>query len=165
MPPSNEGVEAFVGLGANLGDPAATVRGAIDELARLPRSRLVAQSSLYRSAPVDAAGPDYLNAVVCILTQLEAAELLAHLLRIERLHGRLRPYANAPRSLDLDLLLYGDARMHTPALTLPHPRMHVRAFVLAPLAEIAPAAVVPGYGPVRELLHQVEDQRIERLRP
>jgi 2-amino-4-hydroxy-6-hydroxymethyldihydropteridine diphosphokinase len=165
MPPSTEPVDAFVGLGANLGDAAATLVRAIGELAELPDCRMVARSSLYRSAPVEAGGPDFVNAVVQLSTCLAPAELLAQLQRIEARHGRLRSYRNAPRTLDLDLLLHGDAPMHTPTLTLPHPRLHERAFVLAPLAEIAPALVVPGHGPVADLLVHAAGQRIERLAP
>ena len=163
MPPSSEAVTAYVGLGANLGDPSATLRAAIDELGALPHCRLAAQSSLYRSAPVDADGPDFFNAVVALDTGLEPADLLVHLQRIEQAHGRLRSHANAPRTLDLDLLLHGRACMQTAVLTLPHPRLHRRAFVLAPLAEIAPGLAIAGHGPVRDLLRQVADQRIERL--
>ncbi len=163
MPPSSEAVTAYVGLGANLGDAPATLRDAVAELAALPQTRLVAQSSLYRSAPVDADGPDFFNAVVALDTGLEAADLLVQLQRIEQAHGRLRSHANAPRTLDLDLLLHGQACMQTAALTLPHPRLHRRAFVLAPLAEIAPDLAIAGHGPVRDLLRQVADQRIERL--
>ena len=154
---------AWIGLGANLGDAPATLRAAFAALAALPRTRLRARSSLYRSAPIDAGGPDFVNAVAAIDTGLDAAELLSHLLAIERQHGRERPYRNAPRTLDLDLLLYGDAQIESPALTVPHPRLHVRAFVLAPLAELAPALDVPGRGQVATLLARVSAQPIERL--
>jgi 2-amino-4-hydroxy-6-hydroxymethyldihydropteridine diphosphokinase len=135
------------------------------ELAALPASRLVAQSSLYRSAPVDATGPDFVNAVAGIDTALSATDLLAALQSIEQRHGRVRGERNAPRTLDLDLLLHGEAVIDTPALTLPHPRLHERAFVLLPLAEVAPALVVPGRGAVRELLRGLGAQAIERLMP
>lgn len=154
---------AFIGLGANLGDARATLRSAFAAIAALPRTRLTARSSLYRTAPIDAGGPDYVNAVARIETGLDANELLAHLQAIEQRHGRERPYTNAPRTLDLDLLLHGDARIETPALTLPHPRMHERAFVLAPLAEIAPRLPIPGRGAVADLLCGVADQPIERI--
>lgn len=136
-------VRAYVGLGANLGDPARAIDRAVDALAALPGTRLAGRSSLYRSAPVGAAGPDYLNAVVAIDTGLQAHALLAALQAIEQAAGRRRSYRNAPRTLDLDLLLFGDQRIDTPSLTVPHPRMGERAFVLAPLAEIAPGLVSP----------------------
>ncbi|TFZ04129.1 2-amino-4-hydroxy-6-hydroxymethyldihydropteridine diphosphokinase [Ramlibacter humi] len=134
-------VTAYVGLGANLGDAAAAVSRAIDSLGRLPQTRVTAQSSLYRSAPVDASGPDFINAVARIETGLIAPDLLRELQRIETAAGRERPYRNAPRTLDLDLLLYGSAHIDSPALTVPHPRLKERAFVLRPLEEIAPDLV------------------------
>jgi 2-amino-4-hydroxy-6-hydroxymethyldihydropteridine diphosphokinase len=121
---------ACIGLGANLGDARATLDAAQHALARLPQTRLVAASPLYRSAPIDATGPDYLNAVVVLETALAPHALLSELQRIEDRHGRERPHRNAPRTLDLDLLLYGDRRIATAALTVPHPRLHERAFVL-----------------------------------
>jgi 2-amino-4-hydroxy-6-hydroxymethyldihydropteridine diphosphokinase len=136
-------VLAFVALGANLGDAPTTVRWAMNQLAQLPDTTWLAGSSLYRSAPVDAAGPDYINAVVSVSTALTAPDLLRELQQLERLAGRQRPYRHAPRTLDLDLLLYGDSRMDSPDLTLPHPRMYERAFVLVPLSEIAPTRVYP----------------------
>lgn len=156
---------AFIGLGANLGDPLATLAAARAELARLPRTVLRRFSPLYRSAPIDATGPDFINAVALVDTELSAPALLAELQRIEATFGRLRPYRNAPRTLDLDLLLYGDERVDTPQLTVPHARMHRRAFVLRPLSDVAPDAVVPGLGPVAALLAGVADQPIERLSP
>ena len=148
---------AFVALGANLGDARATVVQAMDDLAALPQSRLTARSSLYRSAPVDASGPDFINAVIALETALKPESLLIELQRIELGAGRERPYRNAPRTLDLDLLHHGDVRMDTPTLTLPHPRLAERAFVLLPLAEIAPTWVTP------EQLAAVASQVIERL--
>ncbi|MFP5406268.1 MAG: 2-amino-4-hydroxy-6-hydroxymethyldihydropteridine diphosphokinase [Gammaproteobacteria bacterium] len=136
---------------------------ALAALAALPGTQVAAVSSLYRSAPIDAQGPDYLNAVVALDTLLDARPLLEALLAIEAAAGRERPYRNAPRVLDLDLLLYGDARIDSRTLTVPHPRMTARAFVLAPLAEVAPALQVPGVGRVDRLLRDVGDQRIERL--
>lgn len=127
---------AFVGLGANLGDPQAMLRWALDALAHTPGVRLVQASSLYRSAPVDASGPDFINAVAKIATTLNAMALLHALQAIEHTAGRERPYRNAPRTLDLDLLLYGDAQIDSPTLTVPHPRMQQRAFVLVPLREV-----------------------------
>lgn len=134
-------VRAYVGIGGNLGDAQATVRRAIEALAQLPGTHRAASSSLYRSAPVDAGGPDFVNAVAALDTTLTAPALLAALQRIEQAEGRERPYRNAPRTLDLDLLLYGDGRIDSPTLVVPHPRMRQRAFVLQPLAEIAPARV------------------------
>ena len=138
-----EAVDAFVGIGANLGDPAAAVAGAIDSLAALPATTLVDASSLYRTAPVDSHGPDYVNAVALLRTRLTAPELLDRLQALEQAAGRERPYRNAPRTLDLDLLLYGAARIASERLVVPHPRMRERAFVLVPLAEIAPHLVAP----------------------
>ena len=134
-------VTAYIALGANLGDAQACLEQATAQIAALPDTRLLASSSLYRSAPVDADGPDYLNAVTAGLTRLTAPALLAQLQQLEQMAGRTRTYPNAPRTLDLDLLLYGDARIASAALTVPHPRMHQRAFVLLPLQEIAPALV------------------------
>ena len=134
-------VKAFVGLGANLGDAAATVHWAMLQVAQLPDTNLSTQSSLYRSAPVDASGPDFINAVMAINTTLAATSLLRALQHLEHAAGRERPYRNAPRTLDLDLLLYGDECISSPELEVPHPRMWQRAFVLMPLAEIAPELV------------------------
>lgn len=132
---------AFVAIGGNLGDARAAVTRAMADLDTLAGTRVVARSSLYRSAPVDASGPDFINAVVAIDTALAPLDLLSALQGLEQGAGRERPYRNAPRTLDLDLLLHGDAVMDTPVLTLPHPRMAQRAFVLRPLAEIAPERV------------------------
>ena len=154
---------AYIGLGANLGEPEATLRAALRALAALPDSVLQACSSFYRSAPIAATGPDYLNAVVRLDTRLAPHALLAELQRIEQAHGRDRPYRNAPRTLDLDLLLYGEQRFATPALTVPHPRLHERAFVVLPLVEIAPLLNVPGHGCVADLLAPLAGQRIDRL--
>jgi 2-amino-4-hydroxy-6-hydroxymethyldihydropteridine diphosphokinase len=134
-------VTAYVGLGANLGEPLAALQAALRALGALPGTRLVRNSRIYRSAPVDAGGPDYLNAVAELQTALAAPELLRELQRVEADAGRERPYRNAPRTLDLDLLLYGSARIESDALTVPHPRMRERAFVLLPLAELAPLQV------------------------
>jgi len=148
---------AYVAIGANLGDARTAVERAIDALDRLPHTRVVARSSLYRSAPVDAGGPDFINAVVQVETLLKPLAFLAELQRLEADAGRERPYRNAPRTLDLDLLTHGDSVMETPTLTLPHPRMMERAFVLVPLAEIAPDQVAP------DRLAAVSQQRIDRL--
>ncbi len=138
---------AYVGLGANLDNPESQVRRAFDELAQLPQSSLLARSSLWRSAPVGYANqPDFINAVAKIETGLSPEALLGELQRIESAHARDRSFPNAPRTLDLDLLLFEDTVRVTPALTLPHPRMHERAFVLLPLLEIAPTALIPGRG-------------------
>jgi 2-amino-4-hydroxy-6-hydroxymethyldihydropteridine diphosphokinase len=136
-----EPVTAFVGLGANLGDAQEALRQALAGLDGLAGTRLVRASRFYRSAPVDAGGPDYVNAVAQVETTLAAPELLAGLQSLENAAGRERPYRNAPRTLDLDLLLYGSARIASAALTVPHPRMRGRAFVLLPLAELAPERV------------------------
>lgn len=156
-------VDAFIGLGANVGGARATLDAAFNALEALPDSELVQRSSIYRTAPIDSSGPDYLNAVVKLRTGLGAHALLAQLQSIERSHGRERPYRNAPRTLDLDLLLYGDQRIDTPTLVVPHPRAHERAFVLAPLAELAPQLAIAGRGPVAELLAAAGAQRVARL--
>jgi 2-amino-4-hydroxy-6-hydroxymethyldihydropteridine diphosphokinase len=132
------GERVFVGLGANLGEAAESVRAAMDALAALPGTQCIARSSLYRSAPVDADGPDYINAVVELRTGQAPLELLRSLQAVEARFGRERPYRHAPRTLDLDLLLYGERRIDTLELVVPHPRWRERAFVLVPLAEIAP---------------------------
>jgi 2-amino-4-hydroxy-6-hydroxymethyldihydropteridine diphosphokinase len=130
---------AYVGIGSNLDDPRAHVMRAFDELDRLPHTRVVKKSSLYRSAPVGYANqPDFINAVAQLETGLPAERLLAEMQGVEASHGRQRSFPNAPRTLDLDLLLYGDLRLSGASLTIPHPRMHERAFVLKPLLEIAP---------------------------
>jgi 2-amino-4-hydroxy-6-hydroxymethyldihydropteridine diphosphokinase len=156
-------MRAWVGLGANLGDARATLAGAFAALDALPRTRVVARSSVYRTAPVDAAGPDYLNAVAALDTALGPRELLAALHGIESAHGRSRPFHHAPRTLDLDLLLHGDAASDDPALRLPHPRLHRRAFVLVPLLELAPDLAHPALGPLAAHLPAVSGQPIERL--
>jgi len=156
-------VQAFIGLGANLGDAAGALRAAQMALAALPQTRGLRCSPVYRSAPIDSSGPDYLNAVAVLHTALTAPALLAQLQAIELAHGRERPYRNAPRTLDLDLLLYGAAVIESPTLTVPHPRLHERAFVLRPLADLAPDLHVPGRGRVADLLPAVADQDIERI--
>jgi 2-amino-4-hydroxy-6-hydroxymethyldihydropteridine diphosphokinase len=155
---------AYVALGANLGDPAITVRAALAALAVLPGARLLASSSLYRTAPVGLKNqPDFINAAAALDTELDAHALLDGLFGIEARFGRVRSVKNAPRTLDLDLLLWGDAVQDDPGLTLPHPRLHERAFVLAPLAEIAPELAIPGHGRVADLLARCADQRIAAL--
>lgn len=156
--------KAFVALGANLEDPRAQVMRALDELDQVPGTRVVARSSLYRTAPVGYADqPAFVNAVAQVDTALQPKALLRALLDLEQLHGRRRSVPNAPRTLDLDLLLYGDSVIADAELTLPHPRMHERAFVLAPLAEIAADEVVPGRGRVAELLDRVDRTGVELL--
>jgi 2-amino-4-hydroxy-6-hydroxymethyldihydropteridine diphosphokinase len=156
-------VRVYVGLGANLGDARATLEAALREIAQLQRTRLLAHSSLYRTAPVDAGGPEFVNAVVELETTLAPGELLDALHAIERAHGRERPFRNAPRTLDLDVLLYADRVIAGEHLLVPHPRLHERAFVLVPLAQIAPDVTVPGRGRVADLLAAVAHQRIEVL--
>jgi 2-amino-4-hydroxy-6-hydroxymethyldihydropteridine diphosphokinase len=154
---------AYIGIGANLGDARANVEDALAQLAALPHSRLLRRSSYYRSAPIESAGDDYINAVACIDTGLDAPALLAELQAIELAHGRARPYRNAPRTLDLDLLLYGDQRIDIPGLKVPHERMATRAFVLLPLLEIAPDVEIPGLGPAQRLAASVAGQQIARI--
>ena len=147
---------AYIGIGANLGNAAAAITDALQALADLPHTTLLQRSSVYRSAPVGTDGPDYLNAVAEISTALMPLELLAALQSLETAAGRTRPWRWAPRTLDLDLLLYGDDRIDLPTLTVPHPRMWQRAFVVLPLSEIAPTRVPHG------ALSAVADQRISR---
>ena len=154
---------AFVGLGANLGDTGHALHSAFAELQRLPLSCGYRCSSWFRSAPVDAKGPDYLNGVARFETELAPWDLLSRLQNIESLHGRVRAERNAPRTLDLDLLVYGDLCLVTDELTLPHPRLHQRAFVLLPLLELEPELAVPGLGCLKAWLPSVADQRIERI--
>jgi 2-amino-4-hydroxy-6-hydroxymethyldihydropteridine diphosphokinase len=155
---------AYVGIGSNLDRPANHVRRALDEMAAIRGTQLRAKSSLYRSAPMGhAAQPDFVNAVAALETGLSAGELFAELRALEKRHGRERAFANAPRTLDLDLLLFGGEFSRGADLTLPHPRMHERAFVLEPLLEIAPGATIPGIGPARDQLARCADQRVERI--
>ncbi len=163
MPRSSE--LAFVALGANLGDARATLDTAFVALASLPGTQLRAASSLYRTAPIESSGADYLNAVVVLETCLPPHTMLRHLQRIELAHGRERQHRNAARTLDLDLLLYGEHRIATTRLSVPHPRLHRRAFVLRPLAQVAPRLVLPGLGPIADLLPGVAGQRVRRLAP
>ena len=159
-------VRAFVAFGANLGDPAAAFALALERLDALPGTRVAAQSALYRTAPVGVgAQPDYINAVIALDTTLDARVLLDALLAIEHVGGRTRDFHMAPRTMDLDLLLHGDSIIDEPGLQVPHPRMHVRAFTLLPLAEIAPDTLIPGIGTVAALLPTVADQAISRMPP
>lgn len=156
-PAMRQPVTAYLGLGANLGDARAALDFALERLGQTPGIEMVARSAYYRTAPMESSGPDYTNAVVELHTVLTAPDLLNCLHAIEAEAGRVRPYRNAPRTLDLDILIYGEGRIASPALTIPHPRMGVRAFVLIPLAEIAPQRVGTA------LLHSVRGQAIERL--
>lgn len=154
---------AYIGIGANLGDARANVEDAIEMLRQLHESTLAGVSSLYVTAPIDSSGDDYINAVARLQTTLEPEELLVALQNIEQAHGRLRPYHNAPRTLDLDLLLYGDQLIASSTLTVPHPRMTERAFVLVPLLDIDAAVHVPGLGRAADYLPRVADQAITKL--
>ena len=150
-------VTAYVALGANLGDPVAQLRDGLAALARLPGTRVTAVSPFYRSAAVGYRDqPDFVNAVAALDTTLAPRALLEALLAIEREHGRVRSFLNAPRTLDLDIVLYGDRRVVEDGLEIPHPRMHERAFVVVPLADIAPDVVVPERGAVARLLHGID---------
>lgn len=154
---------AFVGLGANLGDARATLETAIRAIGGLGGCRLRARSRLYRTAPVDAPGPDYLNAVVALETRLAPEALLEALQGLEQAAGRRRGERHAPRTLDLDVLLYDNLTLASDRLVLPHPRLAERAFVLRPLYELAPELVLPGGRPVASLLAGVTGQRVEPL--
>ncbi|WP_141054162.1 2-amino-4-hydroxy-6-hydroxymethyldihydropteridine diphosphokinase [Tepidiphilus succinatimandens] len=160
-------VLSYVALGANLGEAETTVRAAIAALGRLPGTQLVAASSLYRTAPLEVPEPqpDYINAVARLATTLTPHALLDELLALEARFGRVRPYRWAPRALDLDLLLYGDVVLDTPRLTLPHPRLHRRAFVLEPLLELDSFLEAPGLGPLSAWRARLSNQDVERLLP
>lgn len=155
---------AYIGLGSNLADPAAQVRSALRALDALPHTRLLAQSSLYRSAPVGYLDqPDFINAVAKVETGLAPHALLEALLALEKVNGRTREFLNSPRTLDLDVLLYDALQHHEHGLTVPHPEMHKRAFVLLPLLEIAPDCVIPGVGQAAEAMRACVDQSLERM--
>ncbi len=156
-------IDAYIGVGANLGDALATVKAAFVHLAELPQSKLAAQSSLFRSAPIDAGGNDYVNAVAHLQTSLPAEALLQHLQAIERDFGRERPYQNAPRTLDLDILLYGSNKIASATLTVPHPRLTERAFALIPLLQLDPFIKIPGKGAAHAFVPGVASQRISRM--
>lgn len=153
----------YIGIGANLGDARDQVERAIARIGELPTSSLTAQSSLFRTAPVEAGGEDYINAVVKLETSLTASALLNHLQAIEQDFGRERPYANAPRTMDLDLLLYGQTTMKSDKLTVPHPRMTQRAFVLIPLLQIDPFIQIPGKGAAHSFVPAVAGQSIQKI--
>lgn len=156
---------AYIGLGSNLATPRRQLARALEALAALADTRVVAVSSFYRTAPVGLEGqPDFVNAVAAVDTGLAPRALLAALLTIEQEHGRVRTLRNGPRTLDLDLLAYGELQLNEPGLAVPHPRMHERAFVLVPLAEIAPDFVLPGHGIAAALARVlVPGQRVERI--
>jgi len=155
---------AYIGIGSNLDEPKSHVRLAFEDLAKIPGTTVVKRSSLYRSAPVGYADqPDFVNAVAGIETGLPASRLLAELKEIEVRHGRHRSFKNAPRPLDLDILLYGELTMSLAHLTLPHPRMHERAFVLKPLMEISSEIIIPGLGAVKDLLEAAKEQKADRI--
>ncbi len=155
---------AFIGLGSNLADPVAQVSHALDALGNLPQTRVVRHSSLYRSAPVGfLEQPDFINAVAQLETELPPRALLDALLALEHECGRTREFCNAPRTLDLDVLLYDDIVHYEHGLTIPHPQMHLRAFVLRPLLEIAPDCVIPGIGPAAVAARNCAGQMLKRL--
>jgi 2-amino-4-hydroxy-6-hydroxymethyldihydropteridine diphosphokinase len=155
---------AYVGIGSNLDDPRTQVLVSFRELDELPHTRVVRRSSLYRSAPVGyEPQPDFINAVAQLETGLPAERLLAELQEIEARHGRSRSFPNAPRTLDLDLLLFGKTELNLPGLKVPHPRMHERAFVLAPLVEISPDVEIPGRGAAKPLMDATKNQKLERI--
>ncbi len=163
--PLQNDVSAYIGLGSNLTDPSAQVQSGIAALAQLARTHIEACSSFYRTAPVGLRQqPDFINAVCRVRTRLAPMALMQNLLEIERLHGRVREGdKGGPRTLDLDLLLYGSEAIQSAELTVPHPRLHERAFVLYPLYELEPDLVIPGHGSVRELLAGCVGQQIQRL--
>jgi len=156
---------AYIGLGANQGEVVESLKAAIESLRSLEQSSVIAVSPYYTSAPIDATGPDYVNAVAQLETSLEPYGLLLHLLDIELMLGRKRRglKKNAPRNVDLDLLLVGDMIIQSTPLTLPHPRLHRRAFVLRPLLDLAPDIRIPGQGPAQKFLDEVAEQRVELL--
>jgi 2-amino-4-hydroxy-6-hydroxymethyldihydropteridine diphosphokinase len=158
------GEQVFVGLGGNVGDVVKRIAQAIAELSQISHTRLLAASSLYRTVPVGMENqPDFVNAVAKLRTDLPAKDLLAELHLMERRYGRVRSEKNGPRTLDLDLLMYDDLVSTDPSMIIPHPRMHERAFVLVPLSEIAPQSVVPGHGPIGELLLRLSVQGVTQL--
>lgn len=156
-------IACYIGIGSNLGDARAHVQSALERLAQLPDTQLSAQSSLFRTAPLDAEGEDYINAVARIDTRLSPEQLLHALQTIENDFGRERPYRNAPRTLDLDLLLYGSQTISSASLQVPHPRMTQRAFVLIPLLQIDPFLIIPELGPAHAFVPAVSGQAIEKI--
>lgn len=156
-------VTAYIGIGSNLGDAQGNVQRAILRLDKLPDTRLGGQSSLFRTAPINAGGDDYINAVACIDTRLPAAQLLQELQAVEKDFGRERPYPNAPRTLDLDILLYGQQNIASDSLVVPHPRLTERAFALIPLLQIDPFITIPGKGPAHHFAPSVARQTIHKI--
>lgn len=156
-------VTAYIGIGANLGDARATVEAALARLGQLPQTQLSTQSSLFRTAPIESSGDDFINAVARVETGLSAQALLEQLQSLEEMAGRERPYPNAPRTLDLDLLLYGEQKINTATLTVPHPRMTARAFVLIPLLQIDPFISIPGKGAAHQFAPAVAGQAIQKI--
>jgi 2-amino-4-hydroxy-6-hydroxymethyldihydropteridine diphosphokinase len=156
-------ITAYIGVGANLGFARDSVLNALADLARLPQTEFIGASSLYRSPSMGAEGPDYINAVAELLTRLAAEDLLHALFAIEKQHGRVRTTRNAPRTLDLDLLLYGDSIIDAPGLVVPHPRLTERAFALKPLMELAPGLVIPGLGRAADYVSRIAGQEISRV--
>ncbi|MDX8386388.1 MAG: 2-amino-4-hydroxy-6-hydroxymethyldihydropteridine diphosphokinase [Gallionella sp.] len=160
---------AFIGLGSNLQNPVSQLQRATTAINELPDTRILDSSSMYRSAPLDCVeqpglvNPDFVNAVIKIETTLSPQTLLQALLDIEHQHGRERTFRNAPRTLDLDVLLYDAMQMHEHGLTIPHPQMHMRAFVLHPLLEISPETTIPGIGRAKLALNNCTDQVLERI--
>ena len=155
---------SFIGLGSNLGESRDQLLAAVADIARLPETSVLANSAFYRSAPIGYLDqPDFINAVIKIQTGLAPQELLSALLGIERQHGRERTFSNAPRTLDLDVLLYDDLKVDEPGLRIPHPHMHRRAFVLRPLLEIAPDCVIPSVGLASMAMRDCLDQVLEKL--
>ncbi len=158
--------QVFIGLGSNLQDPQTQVNRAFQALMDLPHTRIAARSRLYRSAPQGfLSQPDFINAVALLNTMLEPLTLIHSLRHIESKHQRQRHFPNAPRTLDLDILLYDHLVLDSPQLVLPHPRMGQRAFVLRPLQELAPDLIVPGFGPISQLLCQCQGQDATPLEP
>jgi 2-amino-4-hydroxy-6-hydroxymethyldihydropteridine diphosphokinase len=155
---------AYVALGANIGDPRRQLEAAIEQLKNLPDTEFVLVSGFYKSAPLGYVDqPDFLNAVAMLDTTLSAEQLLEYLQKMEQQQSRERSFPNAPRTLDLDLLLHGDSILDSPRLSLPHPRMHERAFVLQPLLELDSAISIPGKGKASTLLSACGSQKIERI--
>lgn len=156
--------KAYIALGSNLHEPVKQLQDAFAAINTLYATHIIKQSSLYQTAPEGYLDqPDFINAVVLVETKLPAPDLMQALLAIEQTFGRERPFANAPRTLDCDMLLYDDVSMQTDLLTLPHPRMHLRGFVLLPLAEIAPDLSLPDYGSVVKLSAQYRHENIKKL--
>ena len=164
MKNSKKPVQAFIALGSNLEDPTIQIQQAFIELNELPDTRLIKHSSLYITAPMGRVDqPDFINAVAQIETSKTPHDLLSALLAIEHQHKRVREEINAPRTLDLDILMYDDLQCQDPGLTLPHPRISQRAFVLQPLIEICPESTIPGQGNAKDLLAACKDQRVEKI--